>query len=72
MVSSTGEFIIPRRHFAYSVVGKDIIVHGGIDSRGKFLNDLWHLDIGNKSYYIFILKKLNELHNCVDYIKMTL
>ncbi|KRX10374.1 Galactose oxidase/kelch, beta-propeller [Pseudocohnilembus persalinus] len=40
-----GELIQPRKNFSCTIHGKTIIVHGGIDNWGNFLNDTWLFDI---------------------------
>ena len=44
---STGEYVYPRRNHAACVVGKHMIVHGGIDIRESYLKDMFLYDISN-------------------------
>lgn len=45
-VKCSGEFIEPRRHHTAVIVGKHLLVHGGIGSTGEYLDDLKCLDLG--------------------------
>ena len=42
-----GELIEGRRGASGAVVGKNIIIHAGINTKGRYLNDLYHYDIVN-------------------------
>jgi hypothetical protein len=35
----------PRRAHASTIYGKYLIVHGGINTRGNYLNDLYYFDL---------------------------
>jgi hypothetical protein len=41
-----GEILEPRRNFAYDVLGRSFFVHGGLNSHGKTLGDVWELTLG--------------------------
>lgn len=42
--------ISPRRAAAGTVVGKTFLVHGGINTPGQYLRDLWIFDISSINY----------------------
>ncbi|CAD8065937.1 unnamed protein product [Paramecium sonneborni] len=42
-----GEVIEGRRGASGAIVGKHIMIHAGINTKGKYLNDLYHYDILN-------------------------
>ena len=44
-VKTSGEYVIARRNHVAAVVGRHLLVHGGINSRGQYLRDLWVYDI---------------------------
>jgi hypothetical protein len=44
-IKTNGDFIYPRRNHAHLVLGRHLIIHGGINSKGNYLNDLWIYDI---------------------------
>jgi hypothetical protein len=35
---------------AYTMLGKYFIIHGGIDFKNKFVNELFHFDMGIKKF----------------------
>lgn len=47
-----GDILEPRRNHVACVIGSKMIVHGGQNSANKYLNDLWHFDLG----FIFLYK----------------
>ena len=48
LVRALGDYIYPRRHHACCIVGKYMFVHGGIDNKSTYLNDLFIYDISLK------------------------
>ena len=48
-IQTSGEYIVPRRSHCAIVVGKHLVVHGGINNKGIFLKDLFHLDLSKYS-----------------------
>jgi hypothetical protein len=41
-----GDIITPRRNHVAEVIGKIMIIHGGLNYKGSVLGDLWLFDIG--------------------------
>ena len=39
------EIVEPRKHFAGTIIGNYMIIHGGINSKGTFLKDSLHFDL---------------------------
>ncbi|EGR31278.1 kelch motif family protein, putative, partial [Ichthyophthirius multifiliis] len=62
----TGGFIQPRRNHTAALIGRSLIIHGGINNREQVLKDLWILDIGNQSWLEVILQTDFDLcfHKC--------
>lgn len=48
---TSGELIDARHNHACEIVGRSLIIHGGLNDRGKYLDDLWEL---NLSIYIYL------------------
>ncbi len=44
---NSGDYISPRRNMAYTFYGKHLMIHGGIDLRNKYLNELCHFEFSN-------------------------
>lgn len=47
-----GELIEGRRGASGALVGKYILIQGGITTLGRYLNDLYHYDISNNKMYL--------------------
>lgn len=47
IIGQAGEFIQPRRNHSAVVIGKHLLVYGGVDTRDHYMNDVWHLDLSN-------------------------
>lgn len=66
-VKCGGDIINPRRSHASEIIGKNMIVHGGLNYKGSVLGDLWLFDMGNikknkkkylnKKYYLVVFPK---------------
>ena len=40
-----------RRGHTSAIIGKHLLIHGGIDSQGVYLNNLYHFDLSNFNSY---------------------
>ncbi|CAD8149719.1 unnamed protein product [Paramecium octaurelia] len=47
-----GELIEGRRGATGAIVGKHIIIHAGINTKGRYLSDLYHYDILNNKMFL--------------------
>jgi len=62
-LKTTGVFVAQRRNHVGVAVGKHLVVHGGVDSFGNYLNDLKVLNLSNR----FLI-----ISNLFSYEKMVL
>jgi hypothetical protein len=46
MLQFTSDGATPRRAHTAAVIGRHLIVHGGINPFGIYLNDLFYFDLG--------------------------
>lgn len=37
----------PRKNHASAILGRNLIIHGGLNSKDTILRDMWTLDLGN-------------------------
>jgi hypothetical protein len=54
-IRTLGEYVEPRRNHTATVVGKHLIVSGGLNSKGTFLDDIFALDLGKELIYFLLL-----------------
>jgi len=45
-LKGNGDLVEPRRNHAAVIVGKHMLIHGGIDNKGTYLNDLMIFNLG--------------------------
>jgi len=45
-IKAHGDFVEPRRNHTGVIVGKHLLIHGGIDTTGLYLNDLMAFNLG--------------------------
>lgn len=45
-MNTTGDHISPRRNHSACVVGRNMLIYGGVNNMGVYLNDLYLYDIG--------------------------
>ena len=48
-MKTQGEFVEPRRNHIGVIVGRHLLVHGGIDTSGTYLSDIKILNLSNNS-----------------------
>ena len=71
-IRASGEYIFPRKNHTSCIVGKFLVVHGGIDNREWYLRDLWILDIRKnykKKIYSFFTILKHTIHYFVLYFR---
>ena len=44
-IKTSGEVIEARRNFDSVVIGKSLVVYGGVNDYGRYLNELWELNL---------------------------
>jgi hypothetical protein len=45
-----------RRSFGSCIVGKGMLVHGGLTNRSNYLDDLYFLNLSMKLYYVRLMQ----------------
>lgn len=40
--------VLPRKSQASVLVNKFLFIHGGVDARGNYLKELWHISISKQ------------------------
>ncbi len=54
-LKTTGDVIESRRNHACEILGRSLIIHGGLNDHGRYLNDLWELNLSKKILFNFSL-----------------
>lgn len=54
-VKCGGDIMTPRRNHVSEIIGKNMVVHGGLNYKGSVLGDLWLFDMSN------ILKNMDKV-----------
>jgi hypothetical protein len=52
LLQTSGDPIEARRGHSGTIVGKHMIIFGGINSKGKYLDDLYHMDLSNIHFFL--------------------
>ena len=52
-----------RRNHVSSIIGKSLIIHGGINDYGRYLDDMWELNISinNIQQFVKIFLRCDEM-----------
>ncbi|KAL4466060.1 hypothetical protein ABPG74_004297 [Tetrahymena malaccensis] len=66
-ITCTGGPLQPRRNHASCIIGRNLLVHGGVNNKDQSLRDMWFLDLGTQTWSESVVNGEFEssYHKCV-------